>query len=136
MSINSLRRKKPANRWIVPATCVAFAVVLLVIGVVRHDMWLTIASPLIMIGYGAFLLLFARRSEAVSLLAGDESDERRTALQLKARAATAQILVLVLVGGFIWSLSTGSHHAQTFSWLCAVGGISYIGSLVWYSRRG
>lgn len=136
MSINSLRRNKPANRWIVPATCLAFAVVFLVIGLIRHDVWLTISSPLIMLGYGAFLLLFGRRSEAVSLLAGDDSDERRASLQLKARAATAQILVLVLVSGFIWSLSTGSHHAQPFSWLCAVGGISYIGSLVSYSRRG
>jgi hypothetical protein len=135
MSIYRQLRACQSNRWIVPAECAVFAAVLLAIGLARGDVWLALAGPLIMLGYGAGLLLFGRRSEAVGLLGGDSSDERRAALQLRASAATAHVLIAVLVGGWIWAIATGSRYAGTFSALCAVAGVTFIAATVWYSRR-
>ena len=57
-------------------------------------------------------------------------------LTIRSNAVTGQLLVLVLVIGFIGSLATGSDYTGVFATLCAIGGVCFIGCTVWFSRRG
>ena len=88
----------------VTALCVVFAAAYLAIGLVRHDAWLTIAAPVIMLGYAAFLLAFRSRSESVSLLGGTKGDERQRQVMLRAAAFMGNVLVLAVVAGFFWAV--------------------------------
>lgn len=124
------------GRWLVFGICVAAAAVYLAIGLARDEVGFAVVGPLIMLAYGAGLLLFGRRNELVGLLAGTGSDERRVAVQLRATAAMGQVLVCVLLGGAIVTLAAGSDLAWTFCGLCAVGGLTFIASMAWFARHG
>ena len=128
--------ERPRGRWLVFGICVAAGVAYFSIGLARHEIGFAIGGPLIMLGYGVMLLIFGRRSEIVGLLAGNGSDERRAQIQLRAVAATGQVLIVVLLGGALWTLATGSRYEGVFTALCAVGGLSFLASTAWYSRRG
>lgn len=128
--------QRARGRWLVFAICVAAALGYLSIGLARHEIGFAIAGPLIMLGYGTALLVFGSRSEIVGLLAGCGSDERRAALQLRAVAATGQVLILAVLAGALWALAAGSDLAGVFVGLCALGGVTYLGATAWYSRRG
>ena len=130
------RTARWSGRTATIAGCVVFAVVYLVIGVVRSDTALAVFGPVIMLGYGAFLLLFGRRSETVGLLGGDTSDERRRLLQLRATALTGNVLVAALVIGALVSLAVGSSTFHVFGPLCALAGLAWGASTVYVSRHG
>jgi hypothetical protein len=128
--------ERPRGRWLVFGTCVAAGLAYLGIGLARDLPVLAIGGPLVMVGYGVLPLLAGRRSEIVGLLAGNGSDERRAQIQLRAIAATGQVLVLVLVGGALWALVARSVYTSVFTGLCAVAGLSYLAATVWFARRG
>jgi hypothetical protein len=132
----STTTRRSGGRAAVAVTCVLAAAAYLTIGLVHDNKGLAIGGTAVMLGYGAILLLFGRRSEPVALLAGEQSDERQRLVMLRASAATGQVLVVVLVGGAMWSLAAQSDAAAVFCGLCAVGGATFAGSTAWYSRRG
>src|SRR5579875_1750469 len=110
----------------VTVLCIAFAGVYLTIGLVRHDAWLTIAAPVIMLGYAAFLLAFRSRSESVSLLGGTKGDERQRQVMLRATAFMGNVLVLAVLVGFFWALAAGNDTLSSVLALCgAIGGLSF-----------
>lgn len=125
-----------AESWIVPITCVVIGIAYLAVGVFRDDTTSGVIGLAIMLAHGAGLVLFRRRSEAVALLGGGDSDERRAAITSHARDTTGQVLVLVLVAGMFWSLATDNGHAGVFIALTAIGGLTFIASTLWYARRG
>ncbi len=128
--------ERPKGRWLVFGTCVAAGLAYLGIGLARGQTGLAIGGPPVMLGYGVLLLLFGRRHEIVGLLAGNGSDERRAQIQLRVSAATAHVLILVLVGGALWTLATGSRYTGVFTGLCAVSGLCYLAATAWFARRG
>jgi hypothetical protein len=136
MSTTTHDTERPRGRWLVFGTCVAAALAYLGIGLARDDAGLAISGPLIMLGYCVLLLIFGRRSEIVGLLAGNGSDERRAQIQLRATAATAHVMVVVLVGSAMWALAIGSQYAGVLTGLCAVFGLVYLLATAWFARRG
>lgn len=125
----------PRGRWAVLAVCAAAGLAYLGIGLAHGNTASGFIGLAIMLAYGAVLLAFGRRSEVLGLLAGSGSDERRAQIQLRATAATAHVLVLVLVAGAMWTLATGSRYAAVFCGLCAVGGASFIAATAWFARH-
>lgn len=132
----STQKSDRTESWIVPITCVVIGVAYLTVGVFRGDVTSGVVGLAIMLAYGAVLVLFRRRSEAVALLGGGASDERRAAITSRAHDTTGQVLVLVLVAGMFWSLATDNGHAGVFVALAAIGGFTFIGSTIWHSVRG
>jgi hypothetical protein len=112
------------------------AVAYAVIGLARQNYQLAAIGPAIMIAYAVVLFLFRGRSEPIGMLAGNRADERQAQVQLRAVAATGQVLVATLVVGAMWSLAAGWDSANVFCILCAIGGAAFIGFTVLYSRRG
>jgi hypothetical protein len=132
----STRTELRSGKHAVAAVCIGFAIVYFVIGLVRHDGWLTVAGPLIMVGYLALLLAFRSRSESVALLAGAKGDERQRQVNLRAGAATGNVLVLAVVIGFCWSLAVGATAATAvLSGLGALAGVTYALAVFWFARH-
>jgi hypothetical protein len=120
----------------VTVVALAFAAVYLVIGIVKHDRWLTVVGPLIMVGYLAVLYAFRSRSEPAALLAGAQEDERQRQVVTLACAAMGNVLVLATVLGFLVALIVGNATAiNLLSGLGALGGATFAVAVFWYSRR-
>lgn len=123
------------SRWATPIFAVAFGLVALAIQVARGDVGGGIGSLVIMSLYAVFLVAFGGRIEVVSLLRGDARDERASHLQLRALAATASVLIPVLVGGFLVELARGASDLGVWTGLCAFSGVTFGLSLAVLSRR-
>jgi hypothetical protein len=97
----------------------------------RASRWVTPAFSLVL---GLFFFgLAASRDEW-----GDawfSLDERAAQIHLRAAAFSFYALVLVLTSGFVITLVNESSLTSTFSGLCAVAGVSIIGSYLVLSRR-
>lgn len=115
--------------WLVPGLCFVLGLGMLVIQVVRDEPVLGAVMLAIMWGYGAVVVVLRRRTEIGDLLGGGATDERRSAIQVQALAVTGQVLIVVLVSGFLVQLARG---ADTHPWvgLGALGGATYLLSLV------
>lgn len=128
-------RRTRRTRWLVPGVAVALGLVLFVAQAANGDTGGGLASLAIMTGYAAVLAVLGGRSETVSLLRGDTVDERAGLIQLRATAFTGNVLVTVLVGGFLVQVARGSSDTGTWAALCAVAGVSFAGALAVLRRR-
>lgn len=134
----SIERKPEATRgqrWVVPAVGLAIGVGYVAIFLARHDPGMAVAGFMIMAAYVLLLVVASRRSEAIALLRGETTDERRHAINQRAAAFTLHVLALVLVSGFMTELLRG-HSGHPWDWLGAVLGATYIIATVSFSRRG
>ncbi|HET7303848.1 MAG TPA: hypothetical protein VFJ12_04760 [Segeticoccus sp.] len=116
--------------------CVVAGLAYLGIGLATGQTGFGLVGLAIMLGYALVLTVFRHRSEAVGMLAGETTDERRRDLNTRATAFTGSVLAVVLVVGFMVSLAIGSELASTFAWLAALGAVAYAAALAWLSRHG
>ncbi|MGH3382478.1 MAG: hypothetical protein ACRDP6_47890 [Actinoallomurus sp.] len=134
MSTTRIGEMKNARRWRVPALCVVFAIAYAAVFLAHHRPGLAAAGAGLMLAYGAVLVIFSRRSEAVALLRDDAADERRAMITTKAAANTFYVLVVVsLVMAFVQlarNLTLG-----TWGIVCVIGGFAFMALLIWESRR-
>jgi hypothetical protein len=123
------------RRWKVPAFSIVLGVVFLVAGATRGRIGSGLVLGGIMFAYAAFLLLVSRASEPVARLGGESGEERRSLVRLRANAMTGNVLTIVALGGFVYQLFTGG---DTVIWaaFAALGGVTYLASIFFYSRRG
>jgi hypothetical protein len=121
--------------WGVLAVCLVAGAVYLGIGLAKDEWELGVVGLGIMLVYGLVLVVTRRRSETMGLLAGDFSDERKAQIATSALAVTAQAMMLVVIGGFLYGLATDSAHTEVFSALAAFGAVVFAGSLFVLSRR-
>ena len=130
----STENKRPGgsgtyDSWAVPVVGLLLGVVMLAIQAWRDDLGLGLVLLGVMWGYVAIVVLLRRRSEIGELLAGGPTDERRDAIQVQALAVTGQVLIVVLVGGFLVQMARGV-DTQPWVWLGALGGATYLLSVV------
>jgi hypothetical protein len=123
------------SRWTTPALGLLIGLVALAVQAARGDLGGGVGSLVIMAIYAVVLLAFGGRSEVVSLMRGHAGDERAGQIQQRALAMTAQVLVPVLVGGFLVELARGADDLPVWTWLCALAGVTYLIALALLSRR-
>lgn len=123
------------NRWFFAAFCLLLGLLLGVPFMVRGEVAIGLVFVGLMAGYAAFLLLTRRRSETTAMLSGELGDERRRLNELRARGATAHVLMTIVLGGFFVQIWRGEDHTL-FAALAAVAGVSYMIALFYFSRRG
>jgi Na+/H+ antiporter NhaD/arsenite permease-like protein len=88
----------------------------------------------IMLAFSGALLLARRRSETVRGLL-DHRDERISAIDLRATAITALVLIVVVLVGFVAEIARG-HSGWPYSMLGFVGGVSYVAAVIVLRVRG
>jgi hypothetical protein len=134
MSTTRTGETKGGRRWAVPGLCVVFAAAYAAVFLAHHRPALAAAGAGVMLAYGAVLVVFSRRSEAVALLRDDDRDERRSMITTRAAAHTLYLLVAVALVMLFVRLAQGTDPG-TWGVVCAVGGFGFIVSIVWESRR-
>ncbi|ACZ85525.1 hypothetical protein [Streptosporangium roseum] len=123
------------KRWFFAAFCLLLGLLLGVPFMVRGEVVIGLVFVGIMAGYAAVLLLTRRHSETTAMLSGELGDERRRLNELRARGAMANVLMTILVGGFLVQVWRGEDHTL-FAGLAAAAGVSYGIALFYFSRRG
>jgi hypothetical protein len=89
----------------------------------------------VLLGFSVVLLI-AGRNETVRLLRAQGLDERQHLIHLAAMALVAQVLVVAIVAGYFVQLARGSlSGGSPFVWLGALGGATYILSMIVLRRR-
>jgi hypothetical protein len=120
--------------WLTPACGAAAGVVFLAISWLGGHPGLGVVSFGIMVVFSAVLVLASRRSETVRGLL-DRRDERLSAIDVRATAASGLVLILVVIGAAVVELARG-HSGAPYTWLGAVAGLAYLVAIVVQRIKG
>jgi hypothetical protein len=88
----------------------------------------------VMVAFSAALLLASRRSETVKGLL-DHRDERISAIDVRATAVTALVMITVVIVAFVVQIARGQ-SGWPYSMLGFVGGLSYVAAVIVLRIRG
>jgi len=95
---------------------------------------LGLQSLAIMTVFGA-LILVGGRSETIRGLRGDGRDERFRQIDIQATALAGIVVLSVIIVAFIVEVARG-HDGAPYTWLGAIGGLSYLFAVVALRLRG
>ena len=123
------------RRLAVPATAIVLGVAAWVAQAIGGDFRGGAVSFAIMAAYAGVVFAFATRSDIGSVLAGSARDERYRAIDQRSLAATGLILILYVIGGFLWEQAHG-RSGMPYTLMGAVAGLTYLGSVVYGRFRG
>src|ERR1700742_2434403 len=122
------------SRWFQPLLAIFLGAVLLAaLSLGGHAQEGTVAFA-IMIVFAIFLLA-GDRSDTVRALRGDGRDERFELIQLKASTLAARVVLLAVVVLYLVEVAGGNSGAP-YDWLSALGGATFLASLLWQRSRG
>jgi len=88
----------------------------------------------VMVAFSLLLLVARRRSETVRGLL-DHRDERITAIDLRATAVTALVMIAVVLVAFVVEIARGQ-SGWPYSMIGAVGGVTYLAAVIVLRIRG
>ena len=125
---------KRLRRWAVPLVGLTIGFAYLIAAWISGNPVLGLEMFAIMLLVTGGMVLAARRSETVKGLL-DGRDERITSIDLKATAFAGAVVFVAIIGAFVVELARGQ-DGLPFTWLGALGGISYIGAVIALRIRG
>ena len=123
----------PATRWVVPGVAALAGVAYLVAGLAGDDASFGVLGLVLMLAAGAVFVLAARWSETVAGLR-DRTDERINDIDRSASLTAGMVVLLTVLVLFVVEIAQGKDGAP-YSALGALGGVSYVASLVWLRYR-
>jgi hypothetical protein len=128
------RRSIRRSRWFQPLLAIlAGAVLLVVLAVGGHPQEGPLAFG-IMVVFAIFLLA-GNRSDTVRALRGDGRDERFELIRLKAATLAARVVLVAVLALFLVEVGRGN-SGEPYGWLSALGGATFLASLLWQRSRG
>ena len=122
------------SKWFLPLFSVGLGVVVLAASWLGGSLSSGLISLGILAGFGLFILL-AGRSETIRGLRGDGRDERFAQIDLRATAVTGLVLIVTLIVAWLTEIAQG-HSGSPYTWLCAIGGFSYLLAVAFFRWRG
>lgn len=122
------------SKWFLPLFSVALGFVMLAAMWIGGDLSTGLQSLAIMTVFGA-LILFGGRSETVRGLRGDGRDERFRQIDIHATALAGIVVLSAIIVAFIVEVARG-HEGTPYSWLGAIGGLSYLLAVIGLRLRG
>jgi hypothetical protein len=117
-----------------PLFSLGLGVVVLAVSWVGGSLGSGLVSLAILAGFGLFILL-AGRSETIRGLRGDGRDERFAQIDLRATAVAGLVLIVTLIVAGLTEIAQG-HSGSPYTWLCAIGGLSYALAVALFRWRG
>ena len=127
-------RRCATNAWALPALSVGIGIAYLIAGVAGGQVWSGVFGLCLMVAFGGAMRLAARRSETIRGLL-DRHDERINIIDLRATAFTALAMITATLIGYCVELARG-HSGWPYDTIAAVGGITYIVSVIVLRIRG
>jgi hypothetical protein len=122
------------SKWFLPLFSLGLGVVVLAVSWVGGSLGSGLVSLAILAGFGLFILL-AGRSETIRGLRGDGRDERFAQIDLRATAVAGLVLIVTLIVAGLTEIARG-HSGSPYTWLCAIGGLSYALAVAFFRWRG
>jgi hypothetical protein len=122
------------SKWFVPLFSLALGIVVFVAQWMGGDPGSGLESLAIMTTFGA-LLLFGGRSETIRGLRGDGRDERFRQIDIHATALAGLAVIIAIIIAFVIELARG-HSGSPYTWLGAIGGLTYLVAIVIFRIRG
>ena len=122
------------SKWFLPLFATALGILVFAAQWIGGDPGGGLVSLAIMTAVGA-LFLFGGRSETIRGLRGDGSDERFRQIDLHATAIAGLAVIAAVIVAFVIELARG-HSGSPYSWLGAIGGLTYVASIVVFRIRG
>ena len=122
------------SKWFLPLFSLGLGVVVLAVSWAGGSLSSGLISLAVMAGFGLFILL-AGRSETIRGLRGDGRDERFAQIDLQATAVAGLVLIVTLIVAWLIEIAQG-HSGSPYTWLCAIGGLSYALAVAFFRWRG
>lgn len=126
-----------ANRFqgwlLLPTIYIALGIVILIAQAIDGHLAGGLGWFAVMLAIGAVYAL-GGRFEIIRQARGDFADERDASINRRAMAATGTILVVVLTGCIVFNLARGDSPSP-YSELMTIGGLAYLGSLLYLRSR-
>jgi Na+/H+ antiporter NhaD/arsenite permease-like protein len=124
-----------ARRLAVPVTALVLGCAAWAAEAIGGDFRSGAISFAIMAAYALVVFAFSTRSDIAGVLAGNSPDERYRVIDQRALAATGLVLILYVIGGFLWEQAHG-RSGMPFTLMGAVAGLTYLGAVVYGRFRG
>ena len=122
------------SKWFLPLFAVALGLLTFVAQWIGGNPRSGLVSFAILAGAGLVLLL-GGRSETIRGLRGDGRDERFRQIDIHATALAGIAVITAVIIAFLVELARG-HNGDPYSWLGAIGGITYIAAVIIFRIRG
>jgi hypothetical protein len=124
---------RPSVRWVVPLTAVAIGIAYFVAGLLGGNLVFGVAGLLLMLATALVFVVAARRSETVAGLM-DRKDERINAIDAGASLFAGMTVLVAVLVMFVVEIARG-RDGSPYDVLAAIGGVSYVSSLVYLRFR-
>jgi hypothetical protein len=79
--------------------------------------------------------LFGGRSETIRGLRGDGRDERFRRIDIHATALAGLAVIIAIIIAFVIEMARG-HSGSPYTWLGAIGGLTYLVAIIIFRIRG
>ena len=122
------------SKWLVPLVAVGLGIIVFVAQWVGGDPGGGLESLAIMVAFGA-VILFGGGSETIRGLRGDGRDERFREIDVHATAVAGLVVIVAILIAFVFELADG-RSGSPYTWLGAIGGLSYLIAIVIFRVRG
>ena len=122
------------SRWFLPLFAVALGLVVFAAQWIGGDPGSGLVSFAIVAGFG-LLVLLGGRSETIRGLRGDGRDERFRRIDIHATALAGLAVIAAVIVAFLVEVARG-HNGNPYTWLAAIGGITYIAAIIIFRIRG
>ena len=117
------------SRWWLPAVSLAIGAVMFAAFAIGGDLGGGAQSFGVMAVLAAVLAFGASRSETLGGLGGPGRDERWEMIDLRASALAGFVLIVVVIGAFLYEIADGQ-DGSPYSQLGAIAGVAYVIALV------
>ena len=121
------------RRWFMPAFCLFLGALMFGAFAIGDNLGQGAFSFGVMAALGA-VFAFGRRSETLQGLGGPARDERFEMIDLRATAFTGAVLIVCIIGGFLYEVARGQ-DASPWSLLGAIGGVAYVLAIAVLRKR-
>jgi len=122
------------SKWFMPLFCVGLGVAVFVASWLGGQLGSGVFALAVMTGFGLFLLLVTGRSETIRGLT-IKGDERFAQIDLKATALAGLALITALIVAWLVQVAQG-HSGSPYTWLAAIGGLTYLLAVAFFRWRG
>lgn len=122
------------SRWWMPAFSVVLGLLILAASWIGDRLGDGLVGLGIMTAVG-LLFLLGGRSDTLAGLGGPRRDERWQSIDLRATAAAGSVLVVAVIGGWLYELTQG-RDGEPYVQLGALGGAAYVVAVAVLRLRG
>ncbi len=122
------------SRWFLPLFALALGAAMFAAQAIGGHPGAGLASFGVLAFTGA-LVLFGGRSETIRGLRGDARDERFQRIDIHATAFAGTVVIAAVIVGFLVEVAHG-RDGNPYTWLGAIGGVSYLAAVIVMRLRG